>query len=168
VDGKRTLARYLSLMSDLREISDMHSEHELRLTNQEILEIHQQVESLPPSSLSFNSNLNDITHFMNALEFSIKKRMSSEAPAAASWSISAAKTFCLPADCLCAGQQVFVGFPRSHPSSLACLSSIHWPQVNTLIIGCALEANGGARLAAFEGCACWPMNTRLAGTTRVV
>ena len=37
VDGKRTLARLLSLMSDLREISDMHSDHELRLANQEIL-----------------------------------------------------------------------------------------------------------------------------------
>ena len=54
VDGKRTLARLLSLMSDLREISDMHSDHELRLANHEILEIHQQVFITPLQSHVFS------------------------------------------------------------------------------------------------------------------
>lgn len=61
----------LSKLSDLRELSDVHSDHQVRFANQELSKLYKEIECVQVPSL--NMDLNNTSHFLSAMEFSISK-----------------------------------------------------------------------------------------------
>ncbi len=58
-------------MSDLRELSDVHSDHQVRFANQDLHKLYQEIDTEPRPHL--NMDLNNTNHFLSAMEFSILK-----------------------------------------------------------------------------------------------
>ena len=58
-------------MSDLRELSDVHSDHQVRFANQDLHKLYEEIESQP--SPHANMDLNNTNQFLSAMEFSIMK-----------------------------------------------------------------------------------------------
>ena len=61
----------LSKLSDLSELSDVHSDHQVRFANQELSKLYKEIECVQVPSL--NMDLNNTSHFLSAMEFSISK-----------------------------------------------------------------------------------------------
>lgn len=58
-------------MSDLRELSDVHSDHQVRFANQDLQKLYQEIDNEPRPNV--NMDLNNTSHFLKAMEFSIEK-----------------------------------------------------------------------------------------------
>lgn len=58
-------------MSDLRELSDVHSDHQVRFANQDLHKLYQEIDNEPRPNI--NMDLNNTSHFLKAMEFSIEK-----------------------------------------------------------------------------------------------
>lgn len=67
----RTFANLLARMSDLRELSDVHSDHQVRFANQDLHKLYQEIDSEPRPHV--NMDLNNTSQFLSAMEFSIQK-----------------------------------------------------------------------------------------------
>ena len=67
----RTFANLLAKMSDLRELSDLHSDHQVRFANQDLHKLYQELDAEPRPHV--NMDLNNTSHFLSAMEFSILK-----------------------------------------------------------------------------------------------
>lgn len=67
----RTFANLLAKMSDLRELSDLHSDHQVRFANQELHKLHQEIDT--ETQPHMNMDLNSTSQFLSAMEFSILK-----------------------------------------------------------------------------------------------
>lgn len=70
-DKGRTFANLLAKMSDLRELSDLHSDHQVRFANQDLHKLYQELDAEPRPHV--NMDLNNTNHFLSAMEFSILK-----------------------------------------------------------------------------------------------
>ena len=58
-------------MSDLRELSDVHSDHQVRFANQDLHKLYQEIDAEPRPHL--NMDLNNTNHFLSAMEFRLDR-----------------------------------------------------------------------------------------------
>jgi len=71
-DKHRTHTKLLAKMSDLRALSDVHSDHQVRLSMESLKQIYNAVDN-PIRPPHLNMNLDNRAEFLSALEFSILK-----------------------------------------------------------------------------------------------
>lgn len=68
-------------MSDLRELSDLHSDHQVRFANTDLFKLYHEIDqpmeaaaaAAVPDPPQLNTDLNTTSHFLSAMEFSIRK-----------------------------------------------------------------------------------------------
>ena len=87
-DKGKTFANLLAKMSDLRELSDLHSDHQVRFANQDLQKLYREINNEQSSPIPtegavltpppqpdphLNMDLNNTNQFLSAMEFSIRK-----------------------------------------------------------------------------------------------
>lgn len=55
----------------MRELSDLHSDHQVRFANQDLHKLYKEIDAEPRPHV--NMDLNTTSHFLSAMEFSILK-----------------------------------------------------------------------------------------------